>query len=183
MQVHATPYDEEMAAVSLASSAAPPCPTAATRRTRSVREKLASSSAAPASSTADRLSYSTRHKKVVFGDDELLAALDEGKLRLEDINPRLLPAELRESFAPDDLRRALERRRAERDRLLARADALRRQRDEYLDAQHRKAAAATPPPVPGSAIAVRPRRLPRQASTARCSSAIREQARRKGIDL
>ena len=170
VQVHATPYDDEMAAVSLALGGTA-VPYGSDAAHRSVHEKLASSSAAPASATADRLSYSTRHGKVVFGDDELLATLDEGKLRPEDINPRLLPADLRDLPAVE-LRHALERRRAERARLLARAAELRRQRDEYLDAQHR---AATPP----SAAAA-----PAPASfDSEVRSAIREQARRKGIDL
>ncbi len=171
VQIHATPYDDEMATVSraLGGTAVPYGGDAAHA---SVREKLASSNAAPASATADRLSYSTRHRKVVFGDDELLAALDEGKLRLEDINPKLLPADLR-GLPVGELRNALERRRAERDRLLARAAELRRQRDEYLDAQPREA--ATPP----SAAAA-----PAPASfDSEVRSAIREQARRKGIDL
>ncbi len=175
VQVHATPYDEEMAAVSLELGGTA-VPYGSDAAHTSVREKLASSSAAPAASTADRLAYSTRHKKVVFGDDELLAALDEGKLRLEEINPRLLPAELRD-LAPGDLRNALERRRAERNRLLARADDLRRQRDKYLDEQRRQATAATPPPIPGVAA-------PAPASfDSEVRHAIREQARRKGIDL
>ena len=180
VQVYATPYDEEMASVSLELGGTA-VPYGSDAAQTSVREKLTSSSAAPASSTADRLSYTTRRKKVVFGDDELLAALDEGKLKLEEINPRLLPADLRD-LAPVELRNALDRRRAERDRLLARADELRRKRDEYLDEQHRKAAAATPPPIPDAA-------MPSAAPAAPASfdsevrSAIREQARRKGIDL
>ena len=170
VQVHATPYDDEMAAVSLALGGTA-VPYGGDAAHRSVHEKLASSSAAPASATADRLSYSTRHRKVVFGDDELLAALDEGKLRPEDINPRLLPADLRDLPA-GELRHALERRRAERDRLLARAAELRRQRDEYLAAPRR---AATPP---SDAAAPAPASFDSEVR-----SAIREQARRKGIDL
>ena len=180
VHAEATPYDEEMAAVSLALGGTA-VPYGGDAAHASVKAKLASSSAAPASSTADRLAYSARRKKVVFGDDELLAALDEGKLRLEQVDPRLLPAELRD-LPPAELRRALEARRAERASLLARADALRRQRDDYLDDQRRRAAAATPPPIPGSAGAAVA--APAPASFDReVQNAIRAQARRKGIDL
>ena len=170
VQVEATPYDEEMASVSLALGGTA-VPYGGDAAHRSVKEKLASSVAAPASSTADRLAYTMRRKKVVFGDDELLAALDEGKLRPEEINPKLLPADLRD-LPPAELRQAIETRRAERDRLLARANELRRQRDEFLDGQRRRAAASAPAAAPAPASFDR-----------EVQNAIRAQARRKGIDL
>lgn len=55
--------------------------------------KVAFASAAPASTVADRLSYNASSGKTVQGRGELLDALKEGSVKLEEVKKANLPAE------------------------------------------------------------------------------------------
>src|ERR1700736_3151374 len=59
-----------------------------------VHAKMAMAAAAPASAMADRLSYNSKTGKGVQGAGELVDALNESKLKFEEIDQKQLPAEL-----------------------------------------------------------------------------------------
>jgi Mg-chelatase subunit ChlD len=162
----ATPYDKELAELNRGlESTVMPYGSAGVRQ--EVRKKAAASAAAPAPVAADKAAYMSKgaaRGKVVTGGGELLAALEEGKVKLKDIKEADLPEELRK--LPAEQREAvIKEKQAKRKELQKQVENLVKQRDAYLDSERRKRAEAGK----------------QDAFDDQVARMIQEQAKRKGI--
>ena len=131
---------------------------------REVFAKQVASETAPAAATADRLSYNFKSGKTVQGDGELLDTLAGGKIALKDIKKDQLPAEWQKLDEPQ-LKAEIEKKQKERTELQAQILKLNQARDDYIATERKKLATS------GKA----------DSFDEKVSSAIREQAARKGI--
>lgn len=136
MQHVAAPQDKELMELNIKIGATLiPCGNEKLRQ--SVVSKQAAAEAAPAAANASRLSYNSKTEKAVQGDGELIDALKEGKMRLEEVKADDLPANLRK-FSPEELKAHVARQQAERESIQKRIADLVKQRDAYLQAERKK---------------------------------------------
>jgi hypothetical protein len=100
-----------------------------------IRQKVKSSVAAPASVAASRLSYLDKTgKRVNSGRYDLVDALEEGLLELDDVAPEELPSEMREMAAP--AREAfVETQRGRRREIQRKISTLSQERDAWVRAE------------------------------------------------
>jgi Mg-chelatase subunit ChlD len=108
---------------------------------REVASKQAVAEAAPAPAAADRLSYNARTKKAVQGSGELLDALARNDLKVEDIQPKNLPAEL-QKLSGDELRGRIEKAQKDRAALQNEIAEVSKERDAFIQAETKRLAAA-----------------------------------------
>jgi Mg-chelatase subunit ChlD len=131
---------------------------------RSVAAKqLAAESAAPAVA-ADRLLFNASLGVAVQGDGELLDSLAHGKVKWESLKKDQLPTELQKLSAAD-LKAEIGKRQKERSELQAKVQKLSKERQDYIDAERKRQAAA------GKA----------DSFDEKVAQAIRAQAAKKGI--
>lgn len=107
---------------------------------RAVAAKQALSEAAPASVAADRLSYNAKSGVIVQGGGDLLDELAAGRVKLDTLKKDSLPEDLRK-LSDADLNKAIGKRQEERGELQKQLTKLSKDRDEYIAAERRKAAA------------------------------------------
>jgi hypothetical protein len=100
-----------------------------------IRQKVKSSVAAPASVAASRLSYLDKTgKRVNSGRYDLVDALEEGLVELDDVAPEELPSEMREMAAP--AREAfVEAQRGRRREIQRKISTLSQERDAWVRAE------------------------------------------------
>ncbi|MEQ1850465.1 MAG: VWA domain-containing protein [Chthoniobacteraceae bacterium] len=112
---------------------------ASTRRFVAGKQALAET-AAPAAAAA-RLSFNSKSGKTVQGTGELLDAIAEKKVTLDEVKKDELPEELRK-LSSDELKAHVEKKQTERAELQKRITELSKARDAYIDAERKKLATA-----------------------------------------
>ena len=97
-----------------------------------VHAKRAMAAAAPAAAIADRLSYNSKTGgRGIQGRGELVDALNDGEMKLEQIDPKQLPSDW-QRFGTDELHQRIEKARSDRALLQKQVDELSKKRDQYL---------------------------------------------------
>ncbi|MGV3663643.1 MAG: vWA domain-containing protein [Prosthecobacter sp.] len=140
MQHIAAPQDKELQELNVKIGATLiPCGSADVR-TRVAQKQMAAEAAAPAAN-ASRLSYNWKTDKAVQGSGELIDALKEGKMKLEEVKAKDLPESLR-NLSPDELKAHVAKQQAERETIQKRIAELVKERDAYVLAERKKLAAA-----------------------------------------
>jgi Mg-chelatase subunit ChlD len=90
---------------------------------------------APAAAAADRAVNKALNRDAYVGD--LLQSIENGTVKLDDVKPVDLPADL-QKLAPAERKREVERRLAERQKIRDEIVSLQKQRDAYLAAERKK---------------------------------------------
>lgn len=140
MQHIAAPQDKELQELNVKIGATLiPCGSDEVR-SRVAQKQMAAEAAAP-TANASRLSYNSKTDKAVQGSGELIDALKEGRMRLEDVSPQDLPEALR-NLSQDELKAHVARQRAERETIQKRIAELVKERDAHVLAERKKLAAA-----------------------------------------
>jgi len=134
----ATPVDAQLAELN-AQLGLTIVPFGDRRERESALAKQSAAEAAPASVAADRLAYNTASRKVVQGNEELIDALDEGRIKLEDVKDEQLPEEMR-AMSATQRQEHIEKLRAQRAELQAKVTDLLQQRQAYIDTERRRLA-------------------------------------------
>jgi hypothetical protein len=89
---------------------------------------------------ADRLTFNAASGVVVQGGGELLDELSSGRVKLESVNKDSLPEGM-QKLDDKELQAAVEKKQAERAELQKQLTKLAREREDYIAAERRKAAA------------------------------------------
>jgi Mg-chelatase subunit ChlD len=105
-----------------------------------VHAKYAMAASAPVAAMADRLSYNSKTGKAVQGRGELVDALNEKKLKLEEIDQKQLPAEL-QKLDRSELQTRIAKARDERADLQKQIVELSRKREAYIQSENKRLAA------------------------------------------
>ena len=106
-----------------------------------VLAKQAASERAAPMGVASRLAYNEKTGKSVQGSGELVDALKDGTVKLEDVKKEDLPEELRKLSA-DELKAYVAKQQAEREALQKKIAELNKQRDAHILAEQKRLAAA-----------------------------------------
>lgn len=163
MQVVETPYDADLARLNRAIGATL-LPYGSERARSAVLAKQALAESAPAPAAADRLVYNLKAGKAVQGEGELLDAIRSGRVSLESLGPDDLPKDLR-GLSKDELKKEIESRRAEREKLQAEIAALAARREAYIKEESAK----------------RSRENERDSFDKKVSDTIKKQGAKKGL--
>jgi Mg-chelatase subunit ChlD len=105
-----------------------------------VHAKYAAAKSAPVSAMADRLSYNSKTGKAVQGRGELVDALNDKTLKLEEIDQKQLPAEL-QKLDGDELQKRISKARDERAGLQKQIVELSKKREAYIQSENKRLAA------------------------------------------
>lgn len=163
MQVVETPMDAELARLNREIGTTIVAYGSERERGAVMAKQAVAEAAAPAAA-ADRLAFNAATSKVVQGGGDLVDDLKEGRAKLSDLKVDELPAEL-SGKTPEQQKAYLARQEEKRKKLQAQVAGLVKERQAYLDAEAKKAAAAGK----GSAFDVE------------VAGMLKEQAKRKNI--
>jgi hypothetical protein len=105
-----------------------------------VHAKRAMAAAAPMAAMADRLSYNSKTGKGVQGAGELVDALNENKLKFEEIDEKQLPPEL-QKLDRAELQERVKKEQSERAELQKKVEDLSKKRDSYILTENKRLAA------------------------------------------
>src|SRR5438874_7776499 len=105
-----------------------------------VHAKYAAAKSAPVSAMADRLTYNSKTGRAMQGRGELVDALNESKLKVEEIDQKQLPAEL-QKLDRDELQKRVAKAREERDDLQKQIVELSKKREAYIQSENKRLAA------------------------------------------
>jgi Mg-chelatase subunit ChlD len=105
-----------------------------------VHAKYAVAASAPISAMADRLTYNSKTGKAVQGRGELVDALNDKTLKLEEIDQKQLPAEL-QRLDRDELQKRIAKTRDERADLQKQIVELSKKREAYIQSENKRLAA------------------------------------------
>jgi Mg-chelatase subunit ChlD len=105
-----------------------------------VHAKYAMAASAPVSAMADRLSYNSKTGKAVQGGGELVDALNNNKLKLEEIDQKQLPTEL-QKLDPNELQKRIAKTRDERADLQKQIVEVSKKREAYIQSENKRLAA------------------------------------------
>ena len=105
-----------------------------------VHAKYAVAKSAPISAMADRLSYNSKTGKAVQGRGELVDALNDKTLKLEEIDQKQLPTEL-QKLDPSELQKRIAKTRDERADLQKQIVELSKKREAYIQSENKRLAA------------------------------------------
>jgi Mg-chelatase subunit ChlD len=105
-----------------------------------VHAKYAMAASAPVSAMADRLSYNSKTGKAVQGRGELVDALNDKRLKLEEIDQKQLPTEL-QKLDPNDLQKRIAKTRDERADLQKQIVEISKKREAYIQSENKRLAA------------------------------------------
>jgi Mg-chelatase subunit ChlD len=105
-----------------------------------VHAKYAAAKSAPVSAMADRLTYNSKTGRAVQGRGELVDALNDKTLELEEIDQKQLPAEL-QKLDGDELQKRIAKARDERADLQKRIVELSKKRETYIQSENKQLAA------------------------------------------
>jgi Mg-chelatase subunit ChlD len=104
-----------------------------------VHAKYAAAKSAPVSAMADRLTYNSKTGRAMQGRGELVDALTQSKLKVEEIDQKQLPAEL-QKLDRDELQRRVAKARDERADLQKQIVELSRKRETYIQSENKRLA-------------------------------------------
>ena len=105
-----------------------------------VHAKYAVAASAPVSAMADRLSYNSKTGKAVQGRGELVDALNDKTLKLEEIDQKQLPAEL-QKLDRSELQKRIAKARDERADLQKQIVEVSKKREAYIQSENKRLAA------------------------------------------
>ena len=105
-----------------------------------VHAKYVAAKSAPVSAMADRLSYNSKTGKAVQGRGELVDALNDKTLKLEEIDQKQLPTEL-QKLDRDELRKRIAKTRDERADLQKQIVEVSKKREAYIQSENKRLAA------------------------------------------
>jgi hypothetical protein len=103
--------------------------------------KFAAAKNAPVAAMADRLSYNSKTGRGVQGSGELVDALNENKVKLDELDQKQLPADL-QKLDRDELQKRITKARDERADLQRQIAEVSKKRDAYIQSENKKLAAA-----------------------------------------
>ena len=134
--VIATPMDDELARLNRKIGATL-IPYGDATLQREVAAKQAFAESAPTSAAADRLSYNAKTGKAVQGRGELLDALANNEVKLDDIDKKDLPKEF-QKLTKQEMEARIAKTRAERDSLQKDVQDLAKKRQAYIRAENKR---------------------------------------------
>jgi len=105
-----------------------------------VQAKYAAAKSAPVSAMADRLTYNSKTGKAVQGRGELVDALNDKTLKLEEIDQKQLPTEL-QKLDRDELQKRIAQARKERADLQKQIIETSKKREAYIQSENKRLAA------------------------------------------
>lgn len=105
-----------------------------------VHAKYAMAASAPVSAMADRLSYNSKTGKAVQGRGELVDALNDKRLNLEEIDQKQLPTEL-QKLDRNELQKRIAKTRDERAYLQKQIVEVSKKREAYIQSENKRLAA------------------------------------------
>ena len=105
-----------------------------------VHAKYAAAKSAPVSAMADRLSYNSKTGKAMQGRGELVDALNDKTLKLEEIDQKQLPTEL-QKLDSDELQKRIAKTRDERADLQKQIVEVSKKREAYIQSENKRLAA------------------------------------------
>jgi Mg-chelatase subunit ChlD len=105
-----------------------------------VHAKYALAASAPVAAMADRLTYNSKTGKAVQGRGELVDALNNNTLRLEEIDQKQLPTEL-QKLDRSELQKRIAKTRDERADLQKQIVELSKKREAYIQSENKRLAA------------------------------------------
>ena len=105
-----------------------------------VHAKYAMAASAPVSAMADRLSYNSKTGKAVQGRGELVDALNDKRLKLDEIDQKQLPAEL-QKLDRNELEKRIAKTRDERADLQKQIVEVSKKREAYIQSENKRLAA------------------------------------------
>jgi Mg-chelatase subunit ChlD len=105
-----------------------------------VHAKFAAAKSAPVAAMADRLTYNSKTGRAMQGSGELVDALNENKLKVEEIDQKQLPAEL-QKLDHDELQKRITKARDERADLQKQIVDLSKKREAYIQSENKRLAA------------------------------------------
>jgi Mg-chelatase subunit ChlD len=105
-----------------------------------VHAKYAAAKSAPVAAMADRLSYNSKTGKAVQGRGELVDALNDKTLKVDDIDQKQLPAELQE-LDRNELQKRIAKARDERADLQKQIVEISKKREVYIQSENKRLAA------------------------------------------
>jgi Mg-chelatase subunit ChlD len=105
-----------------------------------VHAKYAVAASAPVSAMADRLSYNSKTGKAVQGHGELVDALNDTTLKLDEIDQKKLPTEL-QKLDRDELQKRIAKTRDERADLQKQIVEVSKKREAYIQSENKRLAA------------------------------------------
>lgn len=139
MQVVSTPMDDELARLNREIGTTLVAYGSAEARGAVMAKQARAEAAAPAAA-ADRLAYNAATAKVVQGGGDLVDDLKDGRTKLSELKADELPAELK-GKSPEEQKGYLAKQEEKRVKLQAEVSELVKKRQDYVDAEMRKAAA------------------------------------------
>ena len=105
-----------------------------------VHAKYAAAASAPVAAMADRLSYNSKTGKGVQGRGELVDALNDKTVKLEEIDQKQLPAEL-QKLDRNELQKRIAKARDERADLQKQIVEVSKKREAYIQSENKRLAA------------------------------------------
>ena len=105
-----------------------------------VHAKFAAAKSAPVAAMADRLTYNSKTGRAMQGRGELLDALNENKLKVDEIDQKQLPAEL-QKLDRRELQEHIAKARDERADLQKQIVEVSKKREAYIQSENKRLAA------------------------------------------
>jgi Mg-chelatase subunit ChlD len=105
-----------------------------------VHAKYAAAKSAPVAAMADRLTYNSKTGRAMQGHGELLDALNENKLKIDEIDQKQLPAEL-QKLDRNELQKRIAKARDERADLQKQIVEVSKKREAYMQSENKRLAA------------------------------------------
>jgi Mg-chelatase subunit ChlD len=105
-----------------------------------VHAKYAAAKSAPVAAMADRLTYNSKTGRAMQGRGELLDALNENKLKIDEIDQKQLPAEL-QKLDRNELQKRIAKARDERADLQKQIVEVSKKREAYMQSENKRLAA------------------------------------------
>ena len=105
-----------------------------------VHAKYAAAKSAPVAAMADRLTYNSKTGRAMQGSGELVDALNENKLKVEEIDQKQLPTDL-QKLSKDELQNRITKARDERADLQKQIVEVSKKREAYIQSENKRLAA------------------------------------------
>ena len=137
--VISTPLDKELSRLNERIGATL-IPYGDSKQQAEVHAKYAMAASAPVSAMADRLSYNSKTGKVVQGRGELVDALNDKTVKLEEMDLKQLPAEL-QKLDSSELQKRIAKARDERADLQKQIVEVSKKRAAYIQSENKRLAA------------------------------------------